>query len=1103
MKKKMEKSGLTWSLLLLLVCIDQSLQQPCEYTGLDCDFNKRNADECEFTCPSFLADSRFDITIWPRKVAKIQCNLDPPWSDFKLNSTGEVEDVEEVRIQYCSLPDVPLHEITQRLGVQPIQKLKFESYKNLSSILKRRHLSGFPKIEELSLHSNYLRRVPDDLLDDFPELIALGLRENELEDLPENFFRNLSKLQVLELGNNKMTHISPSLFSGLNDLTFLNLWSNQLTEIEAHTFAGLTALKSLGLQTNKLTTIHPEGFKPLINLNELSISGNYFTSLPEDLLSENRNLKMFTLKYNRVDLTTLPNRFLSSLPRLEEVYLGYNKLTRLPEDLLSNSTSIKILDLSHNSLSTLPKSIFKDAINLTSLNLSWNKITSLPGRIFQSMAKLQKMELQNNNIFQITQDLFSGLNALEDLNLESNGMRIIEPNSFDPLMSLKFARLSLNNITLNDNLSAAEASPFEKCENLVELHLANNSITQIFQDWCTILPKLRMIDLKYNQISKIDTFDLNFIPNHVTVDIRHNNIKEINLVWAESLVDDPKIKLAADRTVIISVDENPIVCDCGLNSFLKYLNGQMHPNVQKLFHIKPDQLKCSGPQFMAGTRVSDLKYKSFECYKGTCGEKCDCWLRENANTIIANCSHRLLREAPERFNLEGYNVELDLSGNLLTEMPSVNKLGYGNVTALLLSHNNISSFSANAVPPTLKVLELDGNNMKRMNTTALEIVEKSTPLQRLTLDRNPWTCDCEANGFRKFIQENGRKLPEILNTSCGDETHKGKKFSTLTADELCPSATREIIVGSLIVAAIGLLIGVVATFCCKYQFQIEIWLYNHPMFGKLFAEETVDKNKMYDAFVSHAHQDQKFVDEELIPKLENGADEFKLCVHYRDWNVGEVIPEQIARSVEESRRTILVVSPDFIKSMWGKLEFQAAHRQALNDRRRRVIIIIYGEIGPTDKLDEELRAYLKMNTYVKWGDPWFWEKLIYAMPHRGRGKPRGENARRGRSQREKNILRNHQQLLQLNPDRNGLVSSPGAPDTPPPLTTPPANSLNTFMSNDSAKSEVVITDSLKKEMANINAFNSPMDLSRKSQRSERKITDGKDTILLNHVNALA
>ncbi len=109
------------------------------------------------------------------------------------------------------------------------------------------------------------------------------------------------------------------------------------------------------------------------------------------------------------------------------------------------------------------------------------------------------------------------------------------------------------------------------------------------------------------------------------------------------------------------------------------------------------------------------------------------------------------------------------------------------------------------------------------------------------------------------------------------------------------------------------------------------------------------------------------------------------CLHFRDWVAGEWIPNQIQQSVASSRRTLIVLSEHFLRSTWAQLEFRTAYQQAVRDPHRRLIVVVLGDLPDVDAMGTELKSYVSLHTYLKWGDPFFWDRLRYALPHRRSG----------------------------------------------------------------------------------------------------------------------
>lgn len=199
--------------------------------------------------------------------------------------------------------------------------------------------------------------------------------------------------------------------------------------------------------------------------------------------------------------------------------------------------------------------------------------------------------------------------------------------------------------------------------------------------------------------------------------------------------------------------------------------------------------------------------------------------------------------------------------------------------------------------------------------------------------------------------------------------------------DFCAYDYRTIIVIGMSFAMLAFIVIAAMYYFHVYEKEIKVWIFSKPRLRFLVTEKELDRHLPFDAFVSYATPDEWFVVDELVPELESGERPYKLCIHQRDWHGGDFIPTQIHRSVEQSRRTIIVLSPNFLNSYWGKKEFLTAYTKSMKEQCSRILIILLEDIGDMSNLNEEMKAYISTNTYLEWKDPKFWQKLKYALPH--------------------------------------------------------------------------------------------------------------------------
>ena len=123
--------------------------------------------------------------------------------------------------------------------------------------------------------------------------------------------------------------------------------------------------------------------------------------------------------------------------------------------------------------------------------------------------------------------------------------------------------------------------------------------------------------------------------------------------------------------------------------------------------------------------------------------------------------------------------------------------------------------------------------------------------------------------------------------------------------------------------------------------------------------EPEPKCRLYDVFISYSHKDSAWVRATLLPHLEDAG--LRVCIDFRDFEVGAPSLVNMENAVDRSRKTLLVLTPNWVASEWTEFEALLIQTKDPAGRGRRILPLMVQPCNLPDRL--------QVFTYLDLTDP--------------------------------------------------------------------------------------------------------------------------------------
>ncbi|XP_049313331.1 toll-like receptor 6 [Bactrocera dorsalis] len=910
---------------------------------------------------------------------------------------------------------LPSELFTEQAGT--IQEVYLQN--NSISVLSPKLFSNLDQLQALDLSHNQITStwIDRSTFVGLIRLVLLNLAHNKLTKLEPEIFTDLYTLQILNLRHNQLENVAADTFAPMNNLHTLLLSHNRLKYLDAYALNGLYVLSLLSLDNNALIGVHPEAFRNCSSLQDLNLNGNQLKTVPLAL----RNMRLLrTVDLGENMITVLEDNAFKGLGNLYGLRLIGNFLENITMNAFKDLPSLQILNLARNRIGVVEPGAFEMTSSIQAIRLDGNDLSEING-LFSNMPSLLWLNISDNRLEHF--DYAHVPNTLQWLDLHKNRLGELSNRfSLDTQIRLQTLDASFNQIQ--------RISP-SSIPNSIELLFLNDNLIHIV-DPDTFMHKsnLTRVDLYANQISTLDIKSLRILPVHELRSLPEFYIGgnpftcDCNIDWLQ------KINHIKSRQYPRIMDLETIYC--------KLLNNRERAYIP-LIDAEPKHFLCTYKTHCFAV-CHCCEFDACDC-EMTCPTNCTCFHDQTWSTNIVECSGAGYTQMPRKVPMDTTELYIDgnnfaelpghtflgrknlavlfvnnsnvhslhnttfsglrrllvlhLEDNHIAEVRGDEFSNLENLRELYLQNNRIASVGNGSFEALrkLEVLRLDGNRLVHFEVWQLAL---NPYLVEIGLADNQWSCECSyLMRFRTYLAQTAEKIVDAARVSCvyNNATsvlrEKNGTKCTLRGDEVTTYAHAseiEHLLPLLLIATcafVGFFVLILGIFC--YRHELKLWAHTNCLLNMCYAGrnahgfvESLDKDRLCDAYFAYSLQDEHFVNQILAQTLEHDIG-YRLCLHYRDVNINAYVTDAIIEAAESAKQFVVVLSKNFLYNEWTRFEYKSALHEMVK-RRKRLVFILYGDLPQRD-IDMDMRHYLRTSTCLEWDDKKFWQKLRIALPH--------------------------------------------------------------------------------------------------------------------------